>query len=372
MKGRVQPGLDTKIAFLRLPASFPDATSRVEARETHMSWVFLLDHHVYKLKKPVRHDCLDFRTLEARRFYCGEELRLNRRLAPDVYLDIVGLTLDDDGNLGLGGPGRPVDWLVRMRRLPEECMLDALIRHGGLREGDMERIAATLVAFYRQLPPECPSPTAFRRRLCRNIQASAAGLHAAGTGLPDGLVEAVVRAQLDAVARLRDVFDARLGAGRVVEGHGDLRPEHVCLEGVVTIIDSLEFARILRVLDVADEIAFLSLECERLGAPAAGAQLLDCFARLSGDRPPPELVSFYKSYRATTRAHLAIRHLLEPILPDPAHWLLRAEHYLRLAKWHIDAAAGMTNKGEGAANPPVPGRHRVQHHRGTHERHLPH
>ena len=334
------PGLDTKLAFLRLPGSFPEATSRVEARETHMSWVFVLDTHVYKLKKPVRYDCLDFRTLASRRFFCGEELRLNRRLAPDVYLGVVALNRDGEGRLNLGGRGRTVDWLVRMRRLPGERMLDALIRDGGLREGDMDRIAATLAGYYRQLPPESPEPRRFRRRLCRHIEEDAAGLRAAGAGLPENLVDTIVRAQLGAVAQLRDVFDARLLAGRVVEGHGDLRPEHVCVEGVVTIIDCLEFARFLRVLDVADEVAFLSLECERLGAAAAGAQLLECFAQRSGDRPPPELVSFYKSYRATSRAHIAIRHLLEP-QPDPAHWTRRAAQYLWLAESHIGAVAGV-------------------------------
>ncbi|MGX4640380.1 hypothetical protein [Massilia sp. SYSU DXS3249] len=336
------PGLDTKLAFLRLPGSFPEATSRVEARETHMSWVFVLDTHVYKLKKPVRYDCLDFRTLASRRFFCGEELRLNRRLAPDVYLGVVALNLDGEGKLNLGGPGRTVDWLVRMRRLPGERMLDALIREGGLREGDIDRIAATLAGFYGQLPPESPEPRRFRRRLCRHIEEDAAGLRAAGAGagLPESLIDAIAHAQLGAVAQLRDVFDARLRAGRVVEGHGDLRPEHVCLEGVVTIIDCLEFARILRVQDITDEIAYLALECERLGAPAEGAHLLECFAQRSGDRPPPELVSFYKSYRATSRAHIAIRHLLEP-QADPAHWTRRAAQYLRLAESHLGAVAGV-------------------------------
>lgn len=330
------PGLDAKLAFLRLSTSFPEAAYRVEAMETHMSWVFLLDEVVYKLKKPVCDDCLDFSTLEAREFNCKEELRLNRRLAPAVYLGIVSLNLDADGHLGLGGPGQVVDWLVRMRRLPERRMLDSLIAHGALDDGDIARVAATLAAFYSRLRPERPDPEAFRERLRRHIEADAAGLAAVASSLPPSLIGAVAGAQLAALVRLRDTFDARLRDGHIVEGHGDLRPEHVCLGRTVEIIDCLEFARDLRILDVADEVAYLALECERLGAPAAGASLLDWYAQCSGDRPQPDLVSFYKSYRCLSRAHLALRHLQEPQLRHSAHWTLRAHDYMRLAKSHID------------------------------------
>jgi aminoglycoside phosphotransferase family enzyme len=335
---RADPGLDAKLAFLRLPCSYPEATYRVEARETHMSWVFLLDTCVYKLKKPVRYDCLDFRTLVARRFYCEEELRLNRRLAPEVYLGLASLNLDSHGHLALGGSGEPVDWLVRMRRLPAARMLDALILHGALRAVDLDRLAGTLAAFYRSLPPEHPDPADFRTRLCRRIEDDAAGLASGPGALPPALVGPVAAAQLATVARLADVLATRIRHGRIVEGHGDLRPEHVCLEHPVSIIDCLEFARALRVLDVADELAFLALECERLGAPAAAAALLDRFWQLAGDRPPPALVSFYKSVRSTSRGHIALRHLDEPHLRHSAHWRQRAAQYLQLAKSHIDAA----------------------------------
>lgn len=332
------PGLDAKVAFLRLPGSFPEASYRVDARETHVSWVFLLDTCVYKLKKPVRYDCLDFRSLAARRFYCEEELRLNRRLAPGVYLGLVSLNVDALGHLELGGGGEPVDWLVRMRRLRGTRMLDALIGRRALHEDDLGRLAETLTAFYRALPPECPEPGDFRARLRLRIEDDAAALQSGPGALPSALVAPVATAQLAALARLAAAFDARIRDGRIVEGHGDLRPEHVCLERTVSVIDCLEFARALRVLDVADELAFLALECERLGAPDAAASLLERFWRLAGDRPPPALVSFYKSYRSISRGHIALRHLDEPHLRHSGHWRQRAAHYLQLAKLHINAA----------------------------------
>src|SRR5262249_4067578 len=118
------PTVEQKIAFLSRPEAYPEPTRRVEMKETHMSWVFLTDTKAWKLKKPVRYDFLDFSTREARRRDCEEELRLNRRLAPDVYYGIAPLTIDPQGGMRLAGAGETIDWLVRMRRLPADRMLD--------------------------------------------------------------------------------------------------------------------------------------------------------------------------------------------------------------------------------------------------------
>ena len=120
---------EAKVAFLMQPSAYPEPTPHVERVETHMSWVFLTDRHAYKLKKPVVYDYLDYGTLAARRRNCREELRLNRRLAPNVYLDILPLAQDEFGRLRLGGPGEVVDWLVVMRRLDHAFMLNRLIPH---------------------------------------------------------------------------------------------------------------------------------------------------------------------------------------------------------------------------------------------------
>ncbi len=129
------PGLGAKVAFLSRPGSYPEPTARVDTIETHMSWVFLTDRQAWKLKKPVRTTWLDFTTAAARRRNCEAELRLNRRLATDVYLEIVPLALDDGGRLRLGDGGGVIDWLVRMRRLPAARMLDRLIARGEAHDG---------------------------------------------------------------------------------------------------------------------------------------------------------------------------------------------------------------------------------------------
>jgi aminoglycoside phosphotransferase family enzyme len=329
------PSLEAKVAFLREPASYPEPTFRVEARETHMSWVFLLDQHVYKLKKPVCHELLDFRSVAARRHFCEEEVRLNLRLAPHVYLGMVPLTLGDKHHLELGGNGAVVDWLVKMCRLPAEHMLDYAIGHGGVAASDMERVAAKLARFYRALTPETISNADYAARFLRQAQSNLAELSQDVFELSVTHVQRVCNAQLATLDRIRQLLDARVRDGRIVEGHGDLRPEHICLCDPIAVIDCLEFSRKLRIIDSVDELGFLALECERLGSAATGISLLHSYAELSGDRPPPMLVHFYQSCRASTRALIAARHLLDEKFRHSPHWVRRARRYLQLAEQHI-------------------------------------
>jgi aminoglycoside phosphotransferase family enzyme len=326
-------GLETKLEFLRKPESYPEAPSRVETIETHMSWVFLTERYAYKLKKPVRYDFLDFSTIEARHADCTAELSLNRRLAPDVYLEMVPLMLDTEGRLHLDEWGEAIDWLVKMRRLPGERMLDRLIGTGGVEPGDIRRLAQLLVAFYRGCPPLEITAQQYRQQLQANVQTNRHELMLPAYGLPPYQIEAIHAAQLGFLQHEAGLFEQR--AGRVVEGHGDLRPEHVCLEASPVVIDCLEFKREFRILDAADELAFLAMECERLGAPQVGRMVFDTYTAITGDTPPPKLIDFYKSCRACLRAKLAVWHTRDHEVPDHAKWLGRAREYLALAEAYI-------------------------------------
>ena len=326
--------LEARLTFLRQPASYPEPAYRIETIETHMAWVFLTPHHAYKLKKPVCTSDMDFRSVAARHYFCSEELRLNRRLAPDVYLGVVPLSLDGSGYLALGGDGEIVDWLVRMRRLPHECMLDHVLRHGRATPHNLQSIAARLVEFFQSLAPVDIDGAAYRERYARQIAACAHELLQPRYRLPAAHVRLVCHRQHSALDRLAARIDWRVADGFVVEGHGDLRPEHICLVQTPVVIDCLEFSRTLRVLDRADEIAFLALEIERLGAPALGAALVQHYRAVSHDRPPPGLLHFYQSYRAIVRATLAVAHLKEAQFRYSPKWAAIAMHYLQLAERH--------------------------------------
>jgi len=334
LRPAVDPDVDAKVAFLSEARSYPEPTCRVDTLETHMSWVFLLDRFVYKLKKPVCCDLLDFRSLEARRYFCEEEARLNQRLAPGVYLGLVPLTLWRK-RLELGGGGVVVDWLVRMRRLPADLMLDHAIRRQALSDTDLLRVARRLATFYLGLPAEPITREQYRARFERRLNAAARELSMEVFGLQSARIAKVREAQLATLRRIGPVLDSRVSAGLIVEGHGDLRPEHVYLGEPPAVIDCLEYARKLRVIDPADEVAYLALECERLGAPGAASALLCGYSLMCGDNPPPPLIHFYQSCRASTRALIAARHLLDGRFRHSERWRERAGAYLRLAQEHI-------------------------------------
>lgn len=326
--------LDAKVTFLRQPSSYPEAPYRVETQETHMAWVFLTDRHAYKLKKPVQYDGSDFRTLAARHHSCDQEIKLNRRLAPDVYLGMVPLTLDASRHLLVGGDGEPVDWLVHMRRLPARFMLDFILRNGQASARDMHCVARRLVAFFESLAPVDIDGAAYRDRYARQLAGCQAELLQPAWNLPAAHVRLVCHRQLAALDRLAMRIDWRVADGKVVEGHGDLRPEHICLYPAPCIIDCLEFSRPLRTVDRADEVAFLALETERLGARDLAAVLVQHYRALSHDHPAPALLHFYQSYRAIVRAALSVAHLKEERFRYSRKWAAGAMNYLQLAEQH--------------------------------------
>ncbi|HET6467835.1 MAG TPA: hypothetical protein VFG43_05600 [Geminicoccaceae bacterium] len=322
--------IEDKVAVLSRPASYgQERTERVEVRQTHMAWVFLTDRLVFKLKKPVRYPFLDFATIAARLHDCREEVRLNRRLAPDVYLGIEPLTLTAEGALRLGAHGEVVDWLVVMRRLPAELMLDEVLARGGADMSLIDRLGDRLARFYASAERVRPSsPDAYAARLRAALRETSAELVRPDYGLPGERVATVVGRQLEFVAREGELLASRLAEGRVVEGHGDLRPEHVCLEPEPVVIDCLEFNRDLRLVDALDELAFLALECAVLGDAEVGARVIGRYRGRSGDRAPERLLGFYESFRATLRARLLARHSLEPGDRAPGFYLERATDYL--------------------------------------------
>jgi aminoglycoside phosphotransferase family enzyme len=324
--------VEAKVAFLGRTDAYPHRPPRVDRTETHMSWVFLTDRFAYKLKKPVRYDFLDFSTIEARRRDCEEEIRLNRRLAPRVYLGVVPLTAGPGGGLRLGGDGTAVDWLVKMRRLPAARSLENAIRNGRVDPDQLRRAAAHLANFYKTAPPVAVTPANHRHRIETEVRTTFRELTLPNCGVPIDLVVRVNAAQLSRLACDPDLFDRRVDAGRIVEAHGDLRPEHIFLGEDPIIIDCLEFNRTFRILDPIEELAFLAMECDRLAAPRVGQAFIDTYREVTGDTLPSALVFFYKCYRACLRARLSVRHNWEPGVRDPAKWTAQAQEYLRLAE----------------------------------------
>lgn len=340
-----------RLQFLARPDAYAGATV-VQPIETHASWVFLTDRHAYKLKKPVRTRYADLGTLDGRERNCREELRLNRRFAADVYLGVVPLRRAATGALRLEGRGETVDWLVQMRRLPAAQMLDRIIGTSRFDPRSLEAVVQLLVRVYRESGPVTLTERDYRLRLLDAIAEHERELLRAEGHLPEHLVGAICERQRAFVRDTGYLVD-RVRGFHIVEGHGDLRPEHICLEGDPKIIDALEFSRELRIADAADELAFLSLECERLGASAAHRVIFATYSELTGDRPPAPLVDFYQSMRACARAMLAVRHLDDHIVDEPQRWRARALRYVGLAALHLGPTGAPRVAGHDASLVPI-------------------
>ena len=317
--------LATKLAFLRTPGALDGA---VESIETHMSWVVLTEHRAFKLKKPVKLPYLDYTTLEQRRRACEKELRLGRRLATSVYIDVVPLVAGQ-GGLSLDRQGETVEWLVVMRRLAADRMLPQMLARGAATVGDAEAVGDVLADFYRGARRASWGGAEYRHRM-RNLVVSVAG-ELVQRGAPRLQIKSLVSSQLATIERDASALDARIDAGRVVDAHGDLRPEHVCLETPPVVIDPLEFDDDLRTLDAASELAFFALECERIGATWFGERVALRYAQRTGDQVPASLTGLYRSQHALTRALIALRHVDDVAPADQARWRTKAADYLARA-----------------------------------------
>ncbi len=342
MSTLMKPGMSDQLIsseelleFLARPESYPHPAAHVERIETHISWVFLTDTEAYKFKKPVRFEFLDFSTPELRRAVCEAEVRLNRRLAVDVYQGVVAVSRSEDGGLEIDGPGAALEYGVRMRRLPAELTLDRLIHEGNLTEKMLEPLAQHLTRFYCNAAPLVLSAEAYRAGIERHVRANQAELADPRHGFDARRVQRVHAAQLQELRLHADWFVERVCDGRIIDGHGDLRPEHICLgrnpDEPPAVFDCLEFSDEFRRIDVADELAFLGMECDFLGAHDVGARLWKHYAEQASDHPPARLLDFYRAYRACVRAKVAALRGEQLEGEARRQTLRQSTEYLRLA-----------------------------------------
>ncbi len=295
------PAVPARLAPLLVPTTYPHPVSRVELIETHISWVFLAGDRVYKIKKPVDLGFLDFTTLERRRFFCEEEVRLNRRLTRDVYLGVAELRGRD--GLGFGGHGPADEVAVVMRRLPADAMLDRLIAEGRVPPGLLEEVGTIVARFHAGAATggeidELGGEPTVRANWEENF-AQTAGLPA--DVLPEDWRETIRRYVTEFLGREAARLAARVRDHHSRDCHGDLQAQHVCATEPIQIFDCIEFNHRFRYGDTAAEIAFLAMDLERLGRPDLAFRFLNAYLEESGDYGAVPLLDFYRAYRAYVR-----------------------------------------------------------------------
>lgn len=292
------------IAAMSLPDFYPEKPERVELIQTHISLIFIAGDVVYKVKKAVDFGFLDFTTLEKRKFYCGEELRLNRRLAPDIYLDTVEIVERPDGRLALGKPGRVVDYAVVMKKIPEARMLKKLLARKEIPVSVMERIARKVADFHNRAETggridEIGGLETIRKNIEENFEQTRPFIDVT---IPANQYDLIRSRALEFLERRKDLFRRRVENHRIRDCHGDLHLEHICLlDQEIVIFDCIEFNERFRFEDVAAEVAFLAMDLDFNGYPAHGEAFVNAYISYSGDGDIRELLNFYKCYYAYVR-----------------------------------------------------------------------
>jgi len=297
-------------------AQVVDAPGEVAFVETHISWVFMLGRDVFKLKRPVNLGFLDFTTPEKRKAACDAEVLLNRRLAPDVYHGVVPIVRGADGHARVGGEGDVVDHAVHMVRLRDERRMDCMLAAGLLTPTDVDTVAIAIAKFHARCRSDAEtSKFGAPSILEQNIEENFAQTNGARERyLRADEAREMVRWQRAFLRGHAALFERRMATGRVRDGHGDLRLEHVFLDGPrTTIIDCIEFNERFRFADVCADIAFLSMDLARGGRVDLAERLVAAYARESNDLDLYAVLDFYESYRAFVRGKIAAM-----IADDPA------------------------------------------------------
>ncbi len=295
------------------PAAFAHATGEIECIETHISWVLLAGEHVYKLKKPLTLDFLDYSTLDLRRAACEEELRINRRTAPGIYLDVVAVT----GTLEaprivaaseLRADTPVLDCAVHMRRFAQDALLSHLATQGALLPAHIDQLAQHIAAFHANAAVagvETPwgQPETVREAVAHNFPDVLAVV--AGTEL-EGVLQAVQRWSTQQGEALVPLMQQRRAQGWVRECHGDLHLNNlVLIDGVPQLFDAIEFNPAFRWTDVLADLAFVLMDLQAHGRADYAWRLLNTYLEHTGDYFALQLLPYYQCYRAMVRAKVA-------------------------------------------------------------------
>jgi uncharacterized protein len=303
------------------PEFYSHRPEHVEFIQTHISYIFIAGDYVYKVKKAVDFDFLDFTTIDRRRFYCNEELRLNRRLAPDVYLDVLEIGEDAKGNIVLGKGVRIVDYAVLMKKLPEERMLRTLLQQGKIDRPVMDAVAGKLSDFHAHAATggnidEIGGVETIHRNHDENFEETRNYIN---TTIPEYQYRFIKYYAYDFMDRHRDLLVKRVKDHKIRDCHGDLHLEHICIMDSGTLLDEargpgnyyspddiiifdcIEFNERFRYEDVASEVAFLAMDLDYNGYPDYADAFVSAYIRYSNDREIGSLQNFYKCYYAYVR-----------------------------------------------------------------------
>jgi len=326
------------VEVLLKPQAYPHKPQKIELVQTQMSFIFLTGEYVYKVKKPVNLGYLDYTTLEKRHFFCRQELELNRRLCPDVYLAVIPI-VEEKGELRIEGQGKAIEYAVKMKKLPGERMMDVLLSQGQVTPEMVARVAEKLADFHKKAQTNQEIGAFGKLDIIRhNCDENFAQTEKyIGLTIPRAKYE-LIRGYTDSfINGNADLFEKRVSEGRIRDCHGDLHAAHVCFTDEICIYDCIEFNDRFRYCDVASELAFLAMDLDRYQQAGLSLYLVNTYVELSHDEELLKLLSFYKCYRAYVRGKVESFKLDDPLISqsEKAKALESARTYFQLAESYI-------------------------------------
>ncbi len=326
------------IQALHSPDAYPEPPGKIELAQTQISYVFITDDLVYKIKKPVDFGFLDFTTLEKRRYYCRREIELNRRLCADTYLEVVTITRENDG-FKINGGGKTEEYAVKMRRLPREAMMDVLLAENKVTPAMLTRVAELLVDFHSKAATGGEiNKTGGIEAVIKNTQENFEQTEAhAGTIIPRETFQVIKDYTEGFIRDNTPLFYRRADEGKIRDCHGDLHAAHICFGERICIYDCIEFIDRLRYTDVAAEIAFLAMDLDHYGRTDLSESFINAYVAKSGDGELRQLLNFYKCYRAYVRGKVGCSQYEDPYIPkaDKVKILAITQSYFKLAESYI-------------------------------------
>src|SRR6516165_11552102 len=341
------------IDFLSKASSYGTAVERVDVVETHVSLVFLAGDRAYKLKRAAKFPYLDFSSAEQGRTACEAELVLNRRTAPDLYLEVRALTRTADGGVGFGTEGRLVDWVVVMRRFDQAALFDELAKANRLNASLMTELADHIAAFHQAAEPrpDLGGAAALAAVVETNHRCLTAAPHA---GFVTEVIVEIRKRSLERLAAVRTLLDRRRAAGKVRRCHGDLHLRNVCLfDGRPTLFDCLEFSDELASVDVLYDLAFLLMDLEHRGLANFSNLVLNRYLDLTGEDDGIAAMPLFLSMRAAIRAHVtaaAIERAAPAVKPEVGaearSYLDLSVRLLRPRSYRVVAIGGLSGTGK--------------------------
>ncbi len=303
------------------PEIYPDLPKEVKCVETHISILFLTGKYVYKVKKPVDFGFLDFTSLEKRKYFCKQEVVLNRRLAAELYLGVVSIIGDGNWVLlesGEEGGGRVVEYAVQMKQIPEEMLMDRLLAIRRVTPTMIDAVANKLAKFYSSAETgddinRFARPERVKQDTDENFEQTERYIDV--TSPQDAYKE--VREKTNQFLRTKGpLFDERIASGRIRDCHGDLRLEHIFWGDEIAIFDCIEFNKRFRYTDIAADIAFLAMDLDYRDREDLSRRFIRSFVETSGDRKLPDILGFYQCYRAYVRGKVESFRLDDPDVPE--------------------------------------------------------